>query len=261
MKNNIEHHTLKNDYKVAGITILLHVIISVGSFLTLMGVFQFPDILRESSPVRFALFLENQSIIVPIYYLLALTGLSQAIISLLLFQFFKQKTTLINLGLLFGILTGLFQTLGFIRWSFVIPYFADLSASSPELIGLLEGAFNSYAGMAVGEHLGFLMQASWTIFLGITILKTNLFSSKLGIAGIIIGALTILFAYEPFGGIFAIFGELTNPVESAWYIWLVFLSISLFRKVKNPSKTPEFGYSSLIIAVVCWLTFVIPAYL
>jgi len=197
---------------------------------------------------------------VPIYYLLALTGLSQAIISLLLFQFFKQKTTLINLGLLFGILTGLFQTLGFIRWSFVIPYFADLSASSPELIGVLEGAFNSYGGMAVGEHLGFLMQACWTIFIGIAILRTNFFDGKLGITGIIIGALTILFAFEPFGGIFSIFGELTNPVESAWYIWLVFIAVSLFRKAKNSSKVPEFGYVSLIIAVIIWLSFVIPAY-
>ena len=134
-----------------------------------MAVFQFPDILREPSSVRFELFLENQNIIVPTYYLLALTGISQIIISVLLFQLFQKKSTLVTLGAVFGVLTGLFQTLGFIRWSFVIPYFANLSTSSPELIGILEGAFNSYAGIAIGEHLGFLMQGLWTIFLGITI--------------------------------------------------------------------------------------------
>jgi len=261
MNNNIEHLIQKKDFITAGIVILLQVVISTVSFLILMAVFQFPDILREPSPVRFALFLEKQSIIVPIYYFLALAGLLQTIISLLIFQLFEQKTTIINLGLLFGILTGVFQTLGFIRWSFVIPYFADLSSSSPELIRILEGAFNSYAGMAVGEHLGFLMQACWTIFLGIAILKTNLFYNKLGIAGIIIGALTILFAFEPFGGVFTIFGELTNPVESAWYIWLVFIAVSLFRKDPNSNKVPRFGYISVTVAIIIWLAFVIPAYL
>ena len=259
--NNTEQQTQKNDFITAGIFIILHVVISTAAFLILMVVFQFPDILRAPSPVRFNLFLENQNIMIPVYYLLALTGLFQAIISVLLYQFFKQKNTLINLGLLFGILTGVFQTFGFIRWSFVIPYFADLSESSPEMIGVLEGAFNSYAGMAVGEHLGFIMQASWTIFLGVAILKTNMLSKNIGIAGIIIGALTVLFAYEPFGGIFTVFGELTNPVESAWYIWLVFIGVSLFRKANNSSKVPEFGYVSLIIAVVIWLTFIIPAYI
>ena len=261
MQSKSKYHNSKGDFIAASILILLHVTISTGCFLTLMAVFRFPDILREPSPERFALFLENQNIVIPTYYLLALTGISQAIITVLLFQLYQQKTTIINLGLLFGILAGIFQTLGFIRWSFVIPYFADLSVSSPESIGILEGAFNSYAGMAVGEHLGFLMQAGWTIFTGIAIAKTTFLDKKLGIAGIIIGSLTILFAFEPFGGMFAFLGVLTNPVESAWYIWLAFIAVSLFRKRNTPDSVPRLGYISLIIAAITWLTFIIPAHL
>jgi len=262
MSNMEEIFPQRKDFITTGIVILIQVVISTICFLTLMAVFQFPDILRETSSVRFELFIENQYIIVPIYYLLALTGVSQIIISVLLFQLFPKKSTLVTLGAVFGVLTGLFQILGFIRWSFVIPYFAGLNSSSPELIGILEGAFNSYAGMAIGEHLGFLMQGLWTIFLGIAILKTKLISKILGKIGIVIGVLTILFAFEAFGGIFSILGELTNPVESAWYIWLTFLAISLFRTdVRNLNKVPQFNYIALIIAIICWLLFVIPAYM
>jgi len=261
MNNHEETFPQKKDFITTGIIILLQVVISTVCFLILMAVFQFPDILREPSSVRFALFLANQSIIVPTYYFLALTGILQIITSVLLFQLFKKKSTIVTLGVVFGGLTGIFQVLGFIRWSFVIPYLAGLSAGSPELIGVLEGAFNSYAGMAIGEHLGFLMQAFWTMFLGIVIFKTKLFSKKLGVAGIIIGALTLLFAFEPFGGMFTIFGELVNPVESAWYIWLVFLAISLFKKDPNSDKVPQFGIIALIIAIISWLAFVVPAYL
>ena len=84
----------------------------------------------------------------------------------------------------------------------------------------------------------------------------------MGKIGIVIGVLTILFAFEAFGGIFSILGELTNLVESAWYIWLTFLAISLFKiDVENLNKVPQFGYISLAVAVISWLLFVIPAYL
>ncbi|MCP4971386.1 MAG: DUF4386 family protein [Arcobacter sp.] len=250
-----------NDYSFTAILIIAQVLVSVVAFLVLMAVFQFPDILRENSSVRLALFVKNQDVIIPTYYLLALTGIMNAMIASLIFYLFEKKSAILVLALVFGILTGIFQAIGFIRWSFLIPYLANLQESSSELIPVLEGAFNAYAGMAIGENLGFVMQGLWTLCLSIAFLQNKYVSNTLGKYGITIGILTVLMAFETFGGSLSILAELTNPVESAWYIWLVFIAISIYKKEADSNYVSHFGIKSFIAALIVWLNFVIPAYI
>lgn len=215
----------KSEINTTAGVILAQVIVAIVGFLTLMSVFNFPDILRRSSQQRLSLFLENSHIIVPTYFFLAMTGISQVVISVMLYRQFKEKTVLVTLGAVFGILCGIFQVIGFIRWPILIPYLAQAQQTSPEMVAFVEGAFNHYAGMAIGEHLGFLMQAFWTLFIAASILKDKLFNKVLAFPGMIIGALTILVALEPLAPMFSILGELTNSVILAWYIWLVYIAI------------------------------------
>jgi len=250
-----------NDYSFTATLMIAQVLVSVVAFLTLMAVFQFPDILRENSSVRLALFVKNQDVIIPTYYLLALTGIMNAMIASLIFHLFEKKSAIMVLALVFGVLTGVFQAIGFIRWSFLIPYLTSLQESSSELIPILEGAFNAYAGMAIGENLGFVMQGLWTLCLSIAFLQNNYVSKSLSNYGISIGVLTVLMAFETFGGSLSILGELTNPVESAWYIWLVYIAISIYKKEADSKYVTHFGIKSFIAALIVWLNFVIPAYL
>ena len=46
----------------------------MAGWFTPTGVFNFPDILRESPQARFALFQQRQSVIVPAYYAMSLTA-------------------------------------------------------------------------------------------------------------------------------------------------------------------------------------------
>jgi hypothetical protein len=250
----------KSEFNATGMIILAHVLIAVTGFMILMAVFEFPDVLRESAEYRFHLFLEHKDIIIPIYYFLALTGITQIIMSVLLYRMMDQQAVLVMVGAVFGVLCGIFQVEGFIRWPILIPYLATAQGVSGDVVAFVEGAFNRYAGMAIGEHLGFLMQAAWTVFFGLAILKEKLFTRSLGWTGILIGIATFVMSMESLGGIFSICGELTNPVESAWYIWLVFLAISLFRTDPEKLEGPRFGYISLMIAIIVWLAFVVPAY-
>lgn len=250
----------KTEFNVTGMIILAHVLIAVTGFMILMAVFEFPDVLREAAEYRFNLFLAHKNIIIPVYYFLALTGITQIVISVLLYRMLDQQSALVMLAAVFGVLCGVFQVEGFIRWPILIPYIANTQGVSKDVAAFVEGAFNHYAGMAIGEHLGFLMQAAWTLVLGLAILKQKLFTRSLGWAGVLIGIVTFVMSLEPLGGIFSICGELTNPVESAWYIWLIFLAISLFRTDPEKQEGPRFGYISFIIAIIVWLSFVVPAY-
>ena len=188
------------DYLVTAVLLLVHVTLLVAGFEVLAAVFQFPEILRESAEVRFALFAENRGVIVPTYYLLALTGLTQITVSVLLGQVLDDnRTSLVSLTVVFGVVTGLLQVMGFIRWPVLIPWLVESwQAGTPlEQVALLEGAFNRYVGMASGEHVGFLCQAIWTTLLGVSMLGRRLFDRSLGWVGIAIGAASFPMASTP----------------------------------------------------------------
>lgn len=255
------------EYRIAGITILVHVTALIVGYYVLAMVFEFPDILRMSAEYRLSLFLENSSVIIPIYYLLALTGISQILVSLFLRQVLDDnKATLVVLATVFGVLTGLFQVVGFIRWPILIPYIAEAMANanasgvSKEVVAFAEGAVNRYVGMAVGEHLGFLAQATWTTLFGAAMIRRKLFDRRLARIGLVIGLLTFPMCMEPLGGPFAALGVLTVPVNAAWDIWLILLAISLFRTDAATGTGPEFGWKSLTAAAIVWLVNVVPVF-
>ena len=254
--------TEQTTYRATAVTILIHVLVLSTAFNILVVVFEFPDILRTSAEYRLTLFAENSNIIIPTYYLLALTGLTQVLLSVLFYQSFAERKGLVMVTAVFGVLTGIFQVLGFIRWPIVVPYFVEAMNSGVPLesIAFVEGMLNRYAGMAIGEHLGFLCQAAWTTLLGITMIKSSLFDARLGWIGLLIGLVTFPMSMEPLGGFLTIFGELTWPVMAAWIIWLVLVAISLLRSKAPNTAGMTLSWKTITPSVLIWGILVIPTY-
>lgn len=252
----------QSTYRATAVTIIFYVLTLSIAFNILVVIFEFPDILRASAAYRLALFTENSQIIIPTYYVLALTGLVQVLMSVLLYESFAVKNGLVLVTAVFGVLTGVFQVLGFIRWPIVVPYFAEAmnSGLSMGTIAFVEGMLNRYAGMAVGEHLGFLCQAVWTMLLGASMIKQDLFDSRLGWTGVVLGFLTLLMSLEPLGGVLGIFGELTWPVMAAWLIWLFLLAISLLRTKSQTAAGWHPAWKTATVCAVTWGLLVIPSY-
>jgi len=254
--------TNQTTYRATAVTIIFHVLALAIAFNILVVVFEFPAILRAPAAYRLTLFTENSNVVIPTYYVLALTGLTQVVLSVLLYASFAKKNALVLTTAVFGVLTGIFQILGFIRWPIVVPYFAEAmnSGISMETISFVEGMLNRYAGMAIGEHLGFLGQGIWTILLSITMIKQDLFEDRLGWAGLIIGLLTLPMSMEPLGGKLTIFGELTWPVMGAWLIWLILVAISLLRTKSETSPAWHLSWKAISASAIVWGILVIPSY-
>lgn len=231
---------------------LLHVGLISAGFLILAASFQFPDILRESAQTRLALFTQNQGTIVPAYYMMGMTGLTQIALAVLLHRAFAApQSALLLLALVAGVLGGAFQAMGFLRWPIAIPYLAQamVHATTPEAqatVALLEGTLNRYAGMVVGEHLGFLGQAFWTILVGRAALASRLFSPIYGGVAIVLGILLLVSALEQLGGPFEAIGMVSAPVSAAWLGWLIAVGVSLAR-TDATGKGPRFGILSAAI--------------
>jgi hypothetical protein len=161
--------SLTTQYRGAAVSILAHVLALCAGFSLLAMVFEFPEILRQPAPYRLALYLRNQTTVQAVYWMLAMTGFTQIAMAVFLHRSFREKdSTVLSFALVFGILTGILQTVGYIRWAVLMPYLAaqmaDPAASTTtrEAVALVEEAFNRYAGMALGEHTANLCLGLWT---------------------------------------------------------------------------------------------------
>ncbi|MGL1893684.1 MAG: DUF4386 domain-containing protein [Spirochaetaceae bacterium] len=248
--------------KVTAVVFISYFVIGMTCYFVLASVFQFPDILREDGELRFNLFRLNQKIIVPTYYFWAFTGLLQITMASLIYVINKKSNVIDILALVFGILSGTFQVVGFIRWIVLIPILADAyhSGVSSELIFFIEKLANAYLGKTLGEHMGNLLLAIWTILVSIRFLSSKFNHRSLGTMGIITGSIFLLFSFESLGSIFSVLSILTVPVWGLFYIWLIFMAISFFKS-KLGQQTGKLHWGFWICGLLFWLSNIIPSYL
>jgi hypothetical protein len=136
----------------------------------------------------------------------------------------------------FGIVTGIVQFLGFVRWPFMIPHLAETylnpasSAATREAAVVVYESFNRYAGVAVGEHMGWLFLSLWTVLIAIAMLRSRQFKPWVGQAGIVIGIGILVSSLEQFGGNLApFFGTINLLANVMWTFWLLVLAVFLLR--------------------------------
>src|SRR5262245_20044106 len=202
-------------------------------FTLLQQLFEYPDILRQPTADVLAKFAAGGALLIAVWYVLALTALAFVPLSLLVHRLLAERSTsvLLTLGTVFGVIAGVAQTLGFVRWPFLVPHLAqtylDPAASEAQraAAGLVFEAFHRYAGMAVGEHLGYLSTSVWTLLIAIVILQTGRFPRWLGVSGIVLAAGIASGLLEPAG---VELGGAINAVSYLlWAVWLIALGVSL----------------------------------
>src|SRR4029079_14006364 len=91
----------------------------------------------------------------------------------LLFRVFgADSPTLSLLALVVGVLAGLVQVLGLLRWVYLVPMLArahesnDADAATRVAVAVTFRAFHQYLGVGVREHLGYLLTGVWTALMG-----------------------------------------------------------------------------------------------
>ncbi|QJR36408.1 hypothetical protein [Gemmatimonas groenlandica] len=175
----------------------------------LMQQFAFPAILRRPPVEALTLFARNASTVIPAYYVFALASLSLIPLALLARRLQTTESTSIlpDLAAVLGILTGLTQALGFLRWPFMEPalvqlYFApDATMATRDAVLVVHEALNRYAGVAIGEHLGWLLHGTWMIALGASAVRRPTVWVPRVVGGVALscGLFTLLSSVEQFG--------------------------------------------------------------
>ncbi len=227
----------------AGALLVAVPLIFAAGFTGLQMTFDYPDILRHPAGevlVRFA----SAGADLHIYWYAMMTaalGMIPASIASGL-HFAKRDTLLASLALGFGVLAGLVQALGLIRWVILVPglaanYVAPGAREMDQAItASVFEATNLYLGLGVGEHLGYLFTGVWTLLISALLFADRRLLSLIGFA---LSLAVMAGMLEPFGVPMA--ASINAVGYSLWALWSLALGVSLLieaRPVPHAATQP-----------------------
>lgn len=208
------------------------------AFAALAKTFDYPNILRRPTGEILERFRAGGAGLVLLWWGFAMTAVLFAPLAVLLASTLGDADpVLLATGATIGVLAAAVQFLGLIRWPFLVPYLAradaepDATQARRDAIDVVFQSFNRYLGVAVGEHLGFLLTGAWSIFVGFAILQSAALHPFVGIAGTLIGAVLVVCSLEFVGPFersgWRVAAALTPFTYIAWSLWLVVVGIAL----------------------------------
>ena len=205
-------------------------------FAALSAGFECPGILRQSTPQVLAKFRAGGSRLLLIWWGFAMTAILFAPVAVLLSaQLSRADATPLAITTTVGVLAAAVQFLGLVRWPFMVPFLArESETASParaEAIDIVFQAFNRYLGVAVGEHLGYLLTGAWSVLVGAAALSSGLLPAWIGLVGIVVGTVLALCSLEFVGPFekngWRLAGAVVPIAYVAWSAWLAATGILL----------------------------------
>ena len=203
--------------------LLIAVPIAFTALFAILGrAFAYPAILRQPAGEVLERFAAGGSRLVLLWWAFAMTAVAFIPIAVGVASYLGDGA-LASAGMVVGVLAALVQALGLIRWPFLVPFLAREREKNPQLVDLVFEVANRYLGIAVGEHLGYLLTGGWTILVSLALLPTA--PLWFAIAGIVVGV-SLLFGALEFVGPFErdgwpLAGTVVSIGYTAWALWLV----------------------------------------
>ena len=198
--------------------------------------FDYPDILRKPADEILNRFRAEGSSLILLWWAFMLSGLLLIPAVVLLGQSLG-FTGIVPLAVTIGVLAGLVQMLGLLRWVYLVPSLARthadpaLGSGDREATVAVFRAMHQYLGVGVGEHLGYLFTGLWSVLTGVAIVGTELVPAWMGWLGMVVGVGLIVGSAEFLGrdeeNGWALAGAAIPILYVAWSLWLLAMGIAL----------------------------------
>jgi hypothetical protein len=217
------------------------VLATVGAAI-LNAAFGWPAVLDEPGTTVLPLFAASETAIRAGFYLMLVSSLVLVPAAFGVEAALTRPTSGTRAMTMFGVAGALFQILGWVRWPITVPYLSDAYAQATDAAGRQTVAasfdvLNRYGGGALGEHLGWLFQGVWAVFVGIVVLRAAGLPRWFGALGLGLAAGWAVLV----PGAAVLRSELMNtvgqPVYTAWYVWLLALGVLLVVRRVAPGPT------------------------
>jgi hypothetical protein len=202
--------------------------------------FNYPDILREDSGAILTRFHEGGSQLIFTWLAFAFLGLPLLIAYILLGQKLAMASRHTRWITTIGIISGVAQIIGLLRWVFVVPILSSAyvnadTISSQETIKVVFITVHQFGGVLLGEHIGQLFTVVWTIGISFVLRKTEMIPKWIYGFGLAASLIYFLAQAELLATVIPTFPkiEMAGLIGSTmWLLWLIITGVHL-GKLKN----------------------------
>jgi hypothetical protein len=217
--------------RTAALLILAAVLANLG-FTALGSIFNYPDVLDEPAGSVLADFRDHQGAVSTWFAVLAFSAALLAPIAIGVGRLSAARAMRIAVPV--GIAAAVVQVIGLLRWPILVPgYASDAASANATVAADGRDAFTTASdilGTAIGETLGYLLTAAWTVLVVIALGRR--------FAGRWFPVLGALSAGLVFVGVFS---PLDLPVIDTanffgyvlWSIWLIAFGVVLLRRERR----------------------------
>jgi hypothetical protein len=216
---------------VAGALLVAVPAVFMAGFTGLQMTFGYPEILRHPAGEVLTRFAAGGADLHLFWYAMFLSALALVAASIAAgLLFWKRDPLLAGLSIGFGVLAGLVQGLGLLRWVILVPMLAShyLAPGATDMdkaatVAIFDFA-NQYLGAGVGEHVGYMFTAIWTALISALIFRDH---KILASAGLAIAAGVAFGLLEPFG--VGLAGPVVAIAFSLWAVWSLIVGVTILR--------------------------------
>jgi hypothetical protein len=220
----------------AGVVLIVAPLWFNANFALLGKRFDYPDILRRPTAEILERFRAGGSSLILLWWTFMLSGLLLIAGAVLLGQVLEFGGV-VPVATTIGVLAGLVQMLGLLRWVYVVPALAHaysdptLGPEQREAHAAVFRALHQYLGVGVGEHLGYLFTGLWSVLIGVGVIQGTALPTWVGWPGVVIGAGLAVGSAEFLGPNeergWGLAGAAIPFLYIAWSLWLLALGIAL----------------------------------
>ena len=215
--------------RLTGVVLILTPVAFNVFFALLSMTFGYPDVLREPTGQVLRRFDAGGGSLVAIWYGFMMTAVLFVGLAILVHGVLARRgTPYMAVATTFGVVGSVVQFLGLVRWPFLVPYLADVyldpasSGATRQSVVVVFQAFNQYAGVGVGENLGYLFTGLWTVLVALAMFGSPLPLRRwLGLLGAASGIGIVVGMLEPAG-----FGAAADIVVVGYALWSIWLALT-----------------------------------
>ncbi|MEP7108139.1 MAG: DUF4386 domain-containing protein [Ferruginibacter sp.] len=214
--------------------------------------FEYPGILRHDAGTVLTKFHDGGPALIFTWWAFAILGLPLLIAYILIGQKLENKFSFIKWVTTVGIISGIVQIIGLLRWVFVVPLIAnnyltagDVASKEAAKISFL--VVHQFGGVLLGEHIGQLFTIAWTIMVSYAFIKLRLFPKWVNWLGIGASVIYLLAQAELFATVIPEFPvwEMAGFIGSTlWLLWLIITGV-FFTRIKNKVMSNIFALRPL----------------
>lgn len=209
---------------------------TVGVFIpyTILTIlFEYPDILRQDTGIILTKFHEGGSRLIFTWWAFAILGLPLLIAYIKMGELLKNKTGFIQWATILGVISGIVQIIGLLRWVFVIPVLAAnyTAAADPMIKEIAKSSFQTihqFGGVLLGEHIGQLFTIAWTVMICLAFIKLNYLPKWISWLGIAASVIYLLAQADLFATVipgFPVWDMAGFIGSTLWLIWLLIVGV------------------------------------